>query len=336
MADVSGNIPQSLQELLPKWAHFCLYTEKFITEELDVDLNGKLVVVGLSGGADSSALLLVLHYLSPRINCRIMAAHLNHGLRDEAGADELWCRELCESLGIEFVSESRDIGKEAQEAGIGLEEAGRNARYDFFSRVLDDNRADFVALGHHQDDLSEDVLMRFIRGTGWPGLSGMAGFDPKRRLIRPFLMLPKSTLKAFLRHLGIDWREDASNEDLLWTRNRIRNDLLPLILKENPNFGDSVSRLWKIGRIESDYWDQSTAALTDTLDNDTLNGVHKAVRLRMYKACLSKLGPSQVLAHTLFKLDEAWEEKRVGAVFQFPGEKTVRITALGVVFSAKH
>ena len=336
MPDASGNIPQSLQELLPKWAHFCLYTEKFITEELAVDLNGKLVVVGLSGGADSTALLMVLHYLSSRNKCRIMAAHLNHGLREEALADELWCRELCDTLGIEFVCESRDIEKEAQEAGIGLEEAGRNARYDFFSLVLDVNSADFIALGHHQDDLSEDVLMRFIRGTGWPGLSGMAGYDPKGRLIRPFLMLPKSTLKAFLTHLGIKWREDASNEDPLWTRNRIRNEVLPLILKENPNFGDSVSRLWKIGRIEADYWDQATVALPNTLDNDTLKGVHKAVRLRMYKTCLANLGPSQALAHTLFKLDEAWEEKRVGAVFQFPGEKTVRITASGVVFSAKH
>lgn len=336
MSDAPLNIPQSLQELLPKWAHFCLYTEKFITHELAVNIEGKLVVVGLSGGVDSTALLLVLHYLSTRTGCRVVAAHLNHNLRDEAEADARWCRELCETMGIEFVEESQDIRKAAQEDGVGLEEAGRDARYKFFARVRTERQADFIALGHHLDDLSEDVLMRFIRGTGWPGLSGMTGFDPERSLIRPFLMLPKSTLKAFLAHLGVAWREDASNEDSSWTRNRIRNEILPLILRENPNFGDSVARLWKIGRIETDYWNELADSVSETLDNNILSDSHKAVRLRMYKACLSKLGPGQALAHTLFKLDEAWEEERMGAVFQFPGEKTATITASGVVFAASH
>ncbi|MBG0789952.1 MAG: tRNA lysidine(34) synthetase TilS [Desulfovibrionaceae bacterium] len=336
MPDAPVNIPQSLQELLPKWAHFCLYTEKFITDELAVSLDGKRIVVGFSGGADSTALLMVLHYLCPRAGCRVLAAHLNHTLREDADADEQWCRELCGTLGIEFVSESRDVRAMAGDAGVGLEEAGRDARYAFYDRVLDEAGADFIALGHHRDDLSEDVLMRFIRGTGWPGLSGMAGFDPERRLIRPFLMLPKSTLKAFLTHLGIHWREDATNEDPSWTRNRIRNEILPLIVRENPNFGDSVARLWKIGRIEADYWDSKTESATDELDNDALGGMHKAARLRMYKACLAALGPGQALAHTLFSLDEAWVEKRIGSVFQFPGGKTAAITRSGVVFSPGH
>lgn len=330
------NIPGSLQDLLPKWAHFCLYVGRFITEELGIELNAKRVVVGLSGGADSTALLLVLRYLSPRNDCQVMAAHLNHMLRDEADEDECWCRELCVSLGVDFVSESNDIKRMAQETGVGLEEAGRNARYDFYRRVLEAKEADYIALGHHRDDLAEDVLMRFIRGTGWPGLSGMAGIDPNRALIRPLLTLPKSTLKAFLEYLGIIWREDMSNEDTLWMRNRIRNEVLPLIVRENPNFGDSVARLWKIGRVETDYWNSITQSLPKTLDNEVLKDAHKAVRLRMYKACLANLGPEQALAHTLFKLDEAWEEKRVGAVFQFPGEKTATIIASGVVFSTTH
>ena len=318
MPDAHSNIPQSLQDLLPKWAHFCLFTQRFITEELGVVLDGKRIVVGLSGGVDSTALLLVLHYLSPRTGCRVLAAHLNHCLRDEADSDERWCRELCAALDIEFVSQSHDVRKAAEESGIGLEEAGRDARYAFFGQVLDRTGADLIALGHHRDDLSEDVLMRFIRGTGWPGLSGMAGFDPDRRLIRPFLMLPKSTLKAFLTHLGITWREDRSNQDPLWTRNRVRNEILPLIQRENPNFGDSVARLWKIGQIEADYWDDVTEDAAETLENSLLEGMHKAARLRLYKACLARLGPGQALAHTLFKLDEAWEEKRMGSVFQFP------------------
>jgi len=228
------------------------------------------------------------------------------------------------------------VARLARERGVGLEEAGREARYRLYAELRKTGGHDYIALGHQLDDLSEDVLMRFIRGTGWPGLSGMAGHDPDRHLIRPFLMLPKSTLKAFLAHVDVKWREDASNEDSRWTRNRIRNEVLPLILRENPNFGDSVARLWKIGRIEGDYWDDMTRSLPKTLGNELLEGAHQAVRLRMYKARLADLGPAQALAHTLFKLDEAWEEKRVGAVFQFPGEKTATITASGVVFSASH
>lgn len=336
MADPFADIPRSLQDLLPKWAHFCLYTERFITHELGVELEGKRIVVGLSGGIDSTALLLVLRYLSVRNDFTVLAAHLDHNLRDESAEDARWCEQLCESLDIQCVTDVCNVTETAQEAGIGLEEAGRHARYAFYQDILADKHADLIALGHHQGDLSEDVLMRFIRGTGWPGLSGMTGYDEERSLIRPFLMLPKSTLKAFLTYAGVEWREDISNEDPLWMRNRIRNEVLPLILRENPNFGDSVGRLWKIGRIETEYWDELADSVAESLDNATLAASHKAVRLRMYKACLDKIGPGQALAHSLFKLDEAWEEKKVGAVLQFPGDKTATITASGVDFAVTH
>jgi tRNA(Ile)-lysidine synthase len=336
MTDSPCNIPQSLQDLLPKWAHFCLYVEKFITEELGIDLSDKRILVGLSGGVDSTALLCVLKYLSQRAGFQVMATHLNHGLRAEAVQDAQWVKSLCDTLGVECHAVSQDIGRLAQEQAIGIEEAGRNARYALYADVRMENGADYVALGHQLDDLSEDVLMRLIRGTGWPGLSGMAGYDPDRALLRPLLMIPKSTLIAFVTHLGIVWREDHTNADLNLTRNRVRNEILPLIQRENPNFWQSVTRLWKIGRIESDYWDIATADTTECLENARLNELHKACRLRLYKACLDRCGPGQVLAETLFKLDEAWQDKRVGTVFQFPGEKSASITASGVLFKATH
>ncbi len=329
-------VPQSMQELLPKWAHFCLYTEKFINHELGVNLTGKHLLVGFSGGVDSTALLLVLHYLSKRNDCRISAAHLNHSLRPEADDDAAWAESLCSSLGIECFVRKVDVQSLADKSGVGLEEAGRNARYIFFNELMEEKAVDLLALGHHQDDLSEDVLMRIIRGTGWPGLSGMPGYDAERSLIRPFLMLPKSTLKAFVSSVGIVWREDATNLEPSATRNRVRNELLPLILRENPNFLESVGRLWKIGRIEGEYWKDMTGDITGSLDNEMLATSHQAVRLRLYKACLDSLGTGQALAHTLFRLDEAWEEKRVGSTFQFPGDKIATITASGVDFSFKH
>jgi len=336
MSSAPDTIPQSLQDLLPKWAHFCLYTERFITRELGVDLEGKRLLVGISGGVDSTALLMVLHYLSKRSGFEIVAVHLDHKLRPESGEDAVWVASLCERIGVKSVIESRDVAALAGDSGVGTEEAGRNARYALFEKTLKTESADYVALAHHLDDLSEDVLMRLMRGTGWPGLSGMPGIDTARGLIRPFLMLPKSTLIAFVKHLTIEWREDRTNDASDWTRNRIRNEVMPLFLKENPNFRESIGRLWKIGKIEQEYWEELTSSPCEKLSNEVLEGAHKAVRLRLYKASLDALGPGQALAPTLFGLDEAWQEKRIGAVLQFPGEKTALIAASGVVFSLKH
>ncbi len=336
MLRVPESFPETLQDLLPKWAHFCLYVEKFITRELGQELTGKHAVLGFSGGVDSTALLLILHYLSRRHGLRLTAVHLNHQLRPEADDDAQWCMSFCEALGVACVVESRDVGALADSSNIGVEEAGRNARYALYQKVKADTGADYIALGHQLDDLSEDVVMRLIRGTGWPGLSGMTGYDPQRTLIRPLLMIPKSTLVAFVTKIGVVWREDVSNDELNWTRNRVRNELLPLIQKENPNFWQSVSRLWKIGRIEHDYWQSMTSSASEMLENDLLETAHQALRLRLYKACLDQLGSGQALADTLFKLDDAWLEKRVGTTFQFPGEKVATITATGVVFGCTH
>ncbi|WP_319584818.1 tRNA lysidine(34) synthetase TilS [uncultured Pseudodesulfovibrio sp.] len=336
MASVPVDIPQTLQDLLPKWAHFCLYVGRFVEDELSIDLEGRRVLVGLSGGVDSTALLLVLHYLSQRAGFTVGAVHLDHQLRSESAEDAAFARSLCESLGIDCAVESRDVARLAEERGVGLEEAGREARYRLYAGFCESSQYDYVALGHQLDDLSEDVLMRLIRGTGWPGLSGMPGFDPARSLIRPLLLIPKSTLKAFVTHVGVGWREDASNADPSMTRNRVRNEILPLIERENPAFWQSVSRLWRIGRVEQDFWQGLESGACENLDNTRLESLHKAERLHLYKACLDRLGPGQVLSDTLFKLDEAWLEKHSTAVFQFPGDKTATITASGVLFSSKH
>jgi tRNA(Ile)-lysidine synthase len=336
MTSAPADIPQTLQDLLPKWAHFCLYAGRFVEEELGVDLEGRRVLVGMSGGVDSTALLLVLHYLSQRVGFTVGAAHLDHRLRPESAGDADFARGLCERLGIDCTVESRDVARLAGERGVGLEEAGREARYRLYAELRQSGGYDYVALGHQLDDLSEDVLMRLIRGTGWPGLSGMPGFDPARALIRPLLLIPKSTLRAFVTHVGVGWREDATNADSSMTRNRVRNEILPLIEKENPAFWQSVARLWRIGRVEQDFWSALEAGACEILDNSRLESLHKAERLHLYKACLDRLGQGQVLADTLFKLDEAWRDKRNTAVFQFPGDKTATITASGVVFSCKH
>lgn len=336
MSGALTDIPQRLQDIPPKWAHFCLHTEQFIADDLGVDLRGKNVVIGVSGGADSTALLLILHYLSQKNGTRIVVAHLDHQLRSESADDARWVRDLCGMLNVECISETCDVQALAEKKDVGVEEAGREARYALYQRVLEAEDADHIALGHHLGDLCEDVLMRLIRGTGWPGLSGMVGHDPERKLIRPLLLTNKADLTLFLTDIGVTWREDASNASPEWTRNRVRNDILPLFIKENPNFPEAVARLWKLGRLENGYWAELTQGASESLSSTVLDEAHQALRLRLYKACLDRLGTGQALADTLFKLDKAWGEKRIGATFQFPGEKRATITVSGVVFSRSH
>ncbi|WP_187170375.1 tRNA lysidine(34) synthetase TilS [Salidesulfovibrio onnuriiensis] len=330
--------PATLQDLPPKWAHFCLGIEKFLNRELGLDLAGKTVLAAFSGGIDSTALLLVFKYLCLKNNGTLVAAHLDHGLRKESRADADHARALCKALGVDCVVEAADVASLASERGVGVEEAGREARYAFFARVMAKRKADCLAVGHHLDDLCEDVLMRLTRGVGWPALSGMEGHDPRRSLVRPFLLTPKARLRAFLEALRVQWREDASNEDLSYKRNRVRHSILPLFLEENPNFPETVARMWKMGRMDADYWDRSVSASdtgSELLSKTLLDESHSSLRLRMYKRRLDALGPGQVLADSLLKLDFAWVEKRLGAVFQFPGEKIAKVTVNGVLFGFK-
>ena len=325
----------SLQGLPPKWAHFCLRVERFVADELGFDLKNKTLISGCSGGADSTALLLVLCCLARRNAGRVVAVHLDHGLRPESGTEAEAVQALCRSLDVECVVRKADVAGMAQARGVGVEEAGRDARYALLEEVRESKLGDGVAVAHHLDDLAEDVLMRLARGTAWPGLAGMAGHDPRRALLRPFLLTPKAELVSFLTAVGVEWIEDGSNSDPRWTRNRIRHSLLPLMLEENPNFLESVARLWRVGTLDVDYWGVLTATAGPMITDEVLNRAHKALRLRLYKAALDSAGDGQVLAETLFKLDQAWQERRVGSVFQFPGEKTATIGPSGVLFSAK-
>lgn len=390
-------IPARLQDLPPRWAHFCLGVEQFIRRQADDGLfpaagpEARPVVVGLSAGVDSTALLLVLHYLSPRLNIRPVAAHLHHGLRKEADGDADAAAELCSSLSVPFVLEKADTAAVASESGAGVEETGRALRYALFERLRHEYNAGAVATGHHLDDLAEDVLMRLTRGTGWPALSGMPGWDARRCLIRPFLHTPKKQLTEFCRAMNIRWREDESNADLKYTRNRFRHEIIPVLKAVNPGFLEAVAGLWTLGREDERYWDETAAASLNSVDEggtplsapearrpstagaaappegegvqahqgckpdsdrphpsiddfpapseksllipaNSLLEAHRALRLRLYKRALDRLGPGQSLLQGLLLLDEAWRGRRTGKILQFPGEKTARVCRDGILF----
>ena len=330
------DIPRTLQDLPPDAARFCLGVERFMDRELGVRPEG-VVLVGLSGGADSTALLLALRWLAPRLGCEVRAAHLDHGLRPESSDEAEAARDLCRSLDVPCVVERQDVAALAETQSLGLEEAARRARYAFLDRVRKDAGAapgmSWIAVGHTLDDLAEDVVMRLVRGAGWPALGGMAGADPDRRLLRPLLQTPKNDIEAFLRGLDVAWTEDASNRDLAFLRNRLRHAVLPLLKLENPLFAKGVGRLWQQARQDSAWLTAELDALPWqeepggglSLPLPALRKLPSALRLRACKHALERLGPGQPLADNLFALDEAVMSGAGGKTVQFPGSKIVKI-----------
>jgi tRNA(Ile)-lysidine synthase len=186
------------------------------------------LLVALSGGPDSVALLLAAVHWGEKHGRRVEAAHLNHRLRgQDADQDAQFCQELCARLEVPLHLKSQDPRPVAQRRGQGLEEAGRHLRLAFFHSLLDEHpHLKAVAKGHHRDDQTETVIMRLFRGTGPVGLSGIR--PVAGRIIHPLLGQDRQSILAFLGQVGQPWRTDASNLDGDNTRSRVRRELLPL------------------------------------------------------------------------------------------------------------
>lgn len=184
------------------------------------------VIVGVSGGADSVCLLLVLLELQRDIGFKLVAVHVNHGLRgDEADADEEYVKRFCEERSVPLEIYSADVGLVARERKQSTEEAGREVRRECFEQARIKWKATKIALAHHKNDNAETFLYRLARGTGIKGLGGMAPVAD--RYIRPLLCVDREEIEAYLDHQGIDYCIDATNESDEYTRNRVRNHMIP-------------------------------------------------------------------------------------------------------------
>jgi tRNA(Ile)-lysidine synthase len=183
------------------------------------------LVVALSGGPDSVALLDSLVALQAQFGLRIVAAHLDHGLRAESAEDAAFCARLCARLGVTLASARADVAARARAAGQGLEAAARRARRSFLRAVAAEQGGCLIALGHTCDDQAETLLLRLLRGAGRTGLAAMR---PRRGgLFRPLLAASRAEVLEHLRDRGLDWRHDSSNDDPHFLRNRVRHELLP-------------------------------------------------------------------------------------------------------------
>ncbi|MBI2842455.1 MAG: tRNA lysidine(34) synthetase TilS [Armatimonadetes bacterium] len=213
---------------------------------------GETVVVAVSGGADSVALLHALWSLRQDFGIDLVAAHLNHGIRgEEADADAAFVQELASGFGVPSVVEKVDLPRIRRQLRMGMEEAARKVRYEFLERVAESAQAARIAVAHTVDDQVETVLLNIIRGTGPDGLAGMPA--ARGKIVRPLIELFRSDVESYLKENDIAWRVDVTNLELDYTRNRVRLRLIPMLEKTfNPRVKDAVLSLSKLARDEAE------------------------------------------------------------------------------------
>lgn len=210
-------------------------------EDLGLSPLGRTLVCALSGGADSVALTDALAGLAKRNGFVLVAAHLDHGLRPASADDAAFCAELCARLGVRLVSARADVRGRARSERASLEEAARTERYAFLRRVKDDVAAAAIAVAHTQDDQAETLLMRLLRGSGGAGLAAMRVGSGD--VVRPLLGVSRADVLAHLLARGLPWREDETNRDIAFTRNRVRHELIPYLERHfNPRLRRALAR----------------------------------------------------------------------------------------------
>ena len=280
---------------------------------------GSRVLVALSGGSDSVALLRVMRELEADRRLVVAGAvHVNHGLRESADGDEQFCRDLAAALDVPFRAERVDVRGRAAQLGTSLEDAGRRARYEVYSRVADELNADVVATGHTLDDQAETFLLRLLRGAGPRGLGGIypkvrlpaVAPEVRRWVIRPLLEVERDELRSYLASLGQPYREDETNLDVSIPRNRVRHELLPFIRSRfSPGITAILSREAAIARhdearLQQEAINQATLIVLRNeadesvrIDAPALTSLHAALSGRVARLALETFAPERFVAH---------------------------------------
>jgi len=256
--------------------------ECFIIEQHLIE-PGDTVIVAISGGADSVALLDILATLD-NLRLTLVPAHLNHLLRgEESDRDEQFVRQIASRYGLTPEVRRVDVAAAAAAKGLSLEEAGREARYAFFRELAGRYGAREIALAHHRDDQAETVLMRLLRGSAGSGLSAIRPRGEDGLLVRPLLVARRGEIEAYLAMVGLTWREDSSNSDTGFLRNRIRHELLPLLRSYNPRITEGLC--------------QTAEALAR--DEEILS----AITFKAFDRCVKAAGSSRVVDLDLLDLE---------------------------------
>jgi tRNA(Ile)-lysidine synthase len=219
---------------------------------------GERVAVAVSGGADSVALLLAIAASRAETGVVVSAVHVHHGLRGaEADGDAQFVADLAKALEVQLRKELGDVAMLAAKRGQGIEEAARALRYRVFHELLGSHEIDAVATAHTLDDQAETVLLKMLRGAWTEGLGGIAPVVASAgggRIVRPLLEVTRAEIVAYLEAQGQPWREDTTNQELTFTRNRVRHTLLPQLREFQPRIAEHLSRMAAVARDEEAWW----------------------------------------------------------------------------------
>jgi tRNA(Ile)-lysidine synthase len=300
---------------------------------------GERIVVAVSGGPDSIALLQILSMLSNEYGIELIAAHINHGLRGvNSDEEERFTGLFSASLGIPFESKSADIKALSRERGNSVEETGREERYKFLTRVAQRYDAQKIAVGHHLHDHVETVLMNVMRGCG---IEGLRGILPVRDgiIIRPLISSTRDEILSFLDIQGISYRNDGSNFDNVCLRNKIRNRLIPLLkVQYNPNIETSLAHLSEIAGQEDAYLQEVVDRALSRIEVDDVQGkkitltiapflqLHEAIQRRIIKVLLERLAvPGKAIGYVHIKsILNLMRHASSGARMSLPGSIAIR------------
>lgn len=298
------------------------------------------IVLAVSGGADSLALLHALIQLGETIPNQYHVATLDHGLRGEAGAeDAAFVRDFAAQYGLPCTVGKADVARLAQVQGIGIEEAARIARYDFLTKVAEEVGSRTIATGHHADDQAETILMHILRGSGLLGLRGMPYLSNvpghlHLRLVRPLLDVPRSLIEAYCAEHGLAFRQDESNFDPGYTRNRIRLKILPLLRTVNPQVEAALLRLSQSAVTDESYLEEqfesqilpkiAQEAGRFSWQTNTFLGWHPAMQQRVVRYAVQQLG-AQPEYEQVIRACEGAGQAGVGLKLSFNNDVRLRI-----------
>ena len=273
---------------------------------------GMRVVVGVSGGPDSTALLHILNILKDELDFRIATAHLDHALRPESGADADFVAETAKRLGIEFRVKRMNILALAEELDISVEEAGRRARYQFLEETRMACQADVIATGHHRDDEVETFFLRIFRGSS---IKGLCGIPPVRGLIiRPLINISRSEILDFIKQQEIPYRIDKTNLEADSDRNFIRNRILPVIESRFPHFRAPLKRTIELIKVEDSFLEREvTKIYADSVTHDATTLTMKIAQLRNLPEALILRLILRAL-HDFFGAEIRWRQSHLKAV----------------------
>ncbi|HYL35275.1 MAG TPA: tRNA lysidine(34) synthetase TilS [Bryobacteraceae bacterium] len=288
---------------------------------------GDRVGVAVSGGADSVFLLHALHELVSTWNLQLSVVHLDHGIRGEASvADAEFVQRMAESFALPFHLQRADLRAVAD----NLEQAARHARQAFYQDLLASGLADRIATGHTRSDQAETVLYRLLRGAS---LAGLAGILPvtKEGLVRPLLQLTRAEIEGWLCERGLEWREDETNQDRSYARNRLRHEILPLLREGfNPRLDEALANLATLAQDEERYWqgqlDQRPAPVSPPpiLNASELAGLPRALARRLIRRAIGRAKGD------LRQIEFAHVERILDMAASSEGHDRVQIPALDV------